>query len=442
MNVVFTEAQSAFVQERFAIDANVETVLILAGIVCDTKGLPRAIVRNVIEPEPSAYRRRTSTSAELRSEYLGPTIRNFRTDNNFVGFIHSHPTSLAPQFSSFDDRGEAMLAPFLNREFGSDRHVSMIYGSQSWAARRIGTSEIARVFRIGRDITELTAGDANSAALRHDRQVLAFGSEGQAALQRLRFSIVGAGGTGSLVAQSLAYLGAKYIRLVDFDTVDLTNLNRLIGAAPADVGKKKVEVVGRYVNSIAPDCQVDVIAGDVTSASVALGLIDTDVVFGCTDSHGSRTILNQLAYQYYLPCFDTGVSIYASAGKILRITGRSQMLSPGLGCLTCGSLLDPDEVRRDLMTPAHRRADPYFVGERVAQPAVVSINSTAASLSVTMALSAISGLRSEARLQVYDAVHGTVRSAQISPVEACIVCSSRGALGRGTTWGLPARAEL
>jgi molybdopterin/thiamine biosynthesis adenylyltransferase len=196
------------------------------------------------------------------------------------------------------------------------------------------------------------------------------------------------------------------------------------------------------MRSVSPDIAVVETRGDVGSLDVARRLVEDDVVFSCTDSHGSRAVINQLAYQYYLPCFDTGVSIYAKDGDVSRITGRSQMLSPGLGCLTCGNLLDADEVRRDLMTEAQRRSDPYFVGERVNQPSVISINSTAASLTLTMALGAITGLPVSPRMQVYDAMAGSVRNVQVEPLPDCIVCSPRGALGRGDSWDLPARRAV
>jgi molybdopterin/thiamine biosynthesis adenylyltransferase len=441
-SLFLTESQCSEIEANLAATPDLETVLIVSGSVRSQGDVARFVVRDLDVPDAAAYNRRSAIAAELTSQYLGPVVRRRRGVHGFIGFIHCHPGRARPKFSALDDRGEGALAPFLERQFDSSLHVSMIVGAEEWTARQIGTSAPLRVVRVGRHITELTAAESISLELSHERQVQVFGAEGQRALARLRFSVVGLGGTGSLVAQALAYLGVRQLRLLDFDTVELSNLNRLIGARPVDVGKSKVSVVAAHLNAIAPDCKVDAVVGDVTGSDVALSLLEDDIVFSCTDSHGSRAVLNQLAYQYYLPCFDTGVSIHSAAdGHVQRVTGRAQMLSPGLGCLTCGSLLDPDEVRRDLMTPAQRRADPYFVGQRIPQPAVVSINSTAASLSVTMALAAISRFPVSARMQVYDAMQGTVRSTQISPVADCIVCSKRGALGRGASWHLPTRSS-
>jgi len=172
---------------------------------------------------------------------------------------------------------------------------------------------------------------------------------------------------------------------------------------------------------------------------VARRLADVDFFFCCTDSHGSRAVLSQLAYQYLVPCIDTGVSITVQQGRISHITGRVQMLAPGLSCLTCAGLLDADAVRRDLMTDYERQADPYFIGAHEPQPAVISLNGTVVSLAVTMFLAAVTDGPAEARYQLYNGITGMVRAVMNTPDPTCIVCSPNGALARGDEWPLPAR---
>jgi molybdopterin/thiamine biosynthesis adenylyltransferase len=276
---------------------------------------------------------------------------------------------------------------------------------------------------------------------RHDRQLRAFGADGQASISRLNVGVVGLGGTGSFVAQQLAHLGVARFILIDDDVVEISNLNRLIGARPDDVGQQKVTIAERNIKTIQPNASAVKVFGSVLNTSVAKALLDADIFFCCTDSHGSRAVLNQLAYQYYIPCIDMGVSIGTKAGTVTHITGRVQMLSPGLGCLTCGGTLDPDAVRRDLMTDAQRQADPYFIGQSQPAPAVVSINGTVASLAVTMFLGAVTNIPANARYQVYNAITGNIRSVESISDPSCIVCSRRGALGQGNSWPLPARQE-
>ena len=124
-------------------------------------------------------------------------------------------------------------------------------------------------------------------------------------------------------------------------------------------------------------------------------IADTDFVFCCTDSHGSRAVLNQTAYQYLVPAIDMGVAIITQKGQITDIAGRSQMLAPGLGCLMCGDLLNPEAIRVDLLTDFERAADPYIVGAHEPAPAVISVNATISSISVTMFLAAVTGIPSQ-----------------------------------------------
>ena len=136
---------------------------------------------------------------------------------------------------------------------------------------------------------------------------------------------------------------------------------------------------------------------------------------------------------------DLGVVIAASIHGVSHVAGRTQMLAPGLGCLLCGNLLNPEAVRVDLLTDFERQRDQYVIGLQEPAPAVISLNGTMASLAVTMFLSAVVGIPSSARLLNYDAISGTLRPAMIGRHPSCIVCSERGALARSAEWPLPAR---
>ena len=65
---------------------------------------------------------------------------------------------------------------------------------------------------------------------RYERQVQALGTEVQERLRKSNVCVVGLGGLGSQVLQALAYLGVQTFTLIDEDSVEVTNLNRLIGA--------------------------------------------------------------------------------------------------------------------------------------------------------------------------------------------------------------------
>jgi molybdopterin/thiamine biosynthesis adenylyltransferase len=274
---------------------------------------------------------------------------------------------------------------------------------------------------------------------RYDRQVRAFGLVGQDIIRRLKIGIVGLGGTGSYVLQSLAHLGAESLLLLDPDPVEETNLNRLVGATQLDVGKPKVDLARDLARKINPGISIEARQESVLLDSVAKRLIDTDFVFGCTDSHGSRAVLNQLAYQYLVPVIDMGVVIATHNQTVTHIAGRTQLLSSGLACMVCGNLLDPEEVRRDLLTDFERKADPYIEGDVEPAPAVISLNGTIASLAVTMFLNVAVGVPGAARHLNYNALTGHCRPAYCEPHPRCVVCSTRGAFARADEWPLPTR---
>src|SRR5439155_306371 len=130
-----------------------------------------------------------------------------------------------------------------------------------------------------------------------------------------------------------------------------------------------------------------------------------------------------------------------SAWQSRALVVRAQLLAPGLPCLVCHKLLDPEAVRRDLLSEDERANDPYIVGAAEPQPSVISLNTTIASLAVTMFLSAVTGLEVAPRHQIYLAQRGTVRAVESQPEPNCVVCSLREALARGDLWPLPWRAS-
>jgi molybdopterin-synthase adenylyltransferase len=166
-----------------------------------------------------------------------------------------------------------------------------------------------------------------------------------------------------------------------------------------------------------------------------------DFIFCCTDSHGSRHVINQLAYQYFIPCIDMGVAITVDNGRVTFFGGKVHMLAPGLACLVCtDGFLSPQEVRWDLSNERQRTADPYFSGRvNIKQPAVISINSAAASQAVTMFLAAVAGIPTAVRSNALRGIQGTMRPLESTPRAGCINCSEAAYFGKGALFELPCR---
>jgi hypothetical protein len=351
---------------------------------------------------------------------------------------------LEAEFSKIDDRSEAALVPYVEARVPGLPHAALLLSRERVRARVLGVGTSVRVVEIGAHIEgAFDPSERESLDQRFDRQVRAFGPEGQGRLGQLTVGIVGLGGTGSQVCQQLAHLGVRRLILVDDDVVEATNLNRIVGALPSDIGlMKKVEVAERLVRHLQPEAEIVALAADVTSHGVARRIAEADLIFNCTDTQSSRHVLNQLAYQFLTPVIDMGVSITVDEAMRAKLAGHVKMMAPGLGCLWCARHLDPNRVREELMTEEQRAADPYFQGAaQVAQPAVISLNGAVASIAVTMFLSAVAGVPAEPRYVLYDGNRARMNAVEDAHDENCAYCGPVSTAKWGDTYSLPSKTH-
>jgi len=118
------------------------------------------------------------------------------------------------------------------------------------------------------------------------------GEVGQQKLQDAAVLVVGCGGLGSPIAVYLAASGIGKIHLVDFDTVDLTNLHRQVFYDIDDVGKSKAEVLSAFIQKRAPFTTVTFTNEKVTKETVFELIAQVDIVVDGTDSLPTKYLLN------------------------------------------------------------------------------------------------------------------------------------------------------
>lgn len=401
-------------------------------------GRERMIVVSLRIPAAEDYVERTQHRVVLSPEFFVPLVGEALEHELALCFVHSHPMDGSNvSFSATDDDGEARLAAYFRARAPQMPVLSIVYGPMSRAARVLGTDVAVPVATAGARSVVCSTEQAFDAAT-YDRQVKAFGAAGQRVLAGMNVGIVGLGGTGSIVAQELALLGVSKFALIDPDNLEKSNANRVVGVTAASVGAPKVEVARAHILERNPVAEVQALQENVLRRAATELALSCDFLFCCTDSHGSRALLNQVAYQYLVPCIDMGVALDAALGDVTRIAGRVQLLAPGLACLACLGVLDSESVRLDFLSDAQREREPYFLSGGVSQPAVVSLNATIASLGVTMFLATAVGIPSSPRLLFYDGMTGTVRPTVCEATENCVVCSHvDGAVAKGDSWPLP-----
>jgi molybdopterin/thiamine biosynthesis adenylyltransferase len=441
--LIFASGELRRVREMLLADAPVEAAcFLLARPVRTPGGGWRLLVHAMIELGPDDYAGRSEVLIDLPPATVARAIGAARASGSTLVLAHSHPMG-GVRPSRRDCAGEAQLLPAIQRRVPDVPHARLIVAPDNVHAALFtadGAEEELEVWSAGDDLTRhdyACRPDDQHVAEVFERQVRAFGAEGQHRLAGLAVGIIGLGGTGSIVAQQLAHLGVGTFILMDPDHLEPTNLNRVVGTRASDVCRPKVEIARDMITTVNPDARVGTMVADVADAVSARLLLDADFVLCCTDSQGSRSVLSQIAYQYLLPMIDMGVVIHAAATGVSHVSGRVQMLAPGLPCLLCTGVLDPEAVRRDLLTVEARAADPYIVGAPTPQPAVISINGAASSLAVTMMLSATTGIPVAARHQRLRLETGVVSRVDAEPQPGCPVCSA--ALATGDAWPMPGR---
>jgi adenylyltransferase/sulfurtransferase len=135
----------------------------------------------------------------------------------------------------------------------------------------------------------------DSQLLRYSRHILLdeLGPDAQAAFAASHALVVGVGGLGAPVAQFLTAAGVGTITLCDADRVDLTNLQRQILYATADIGHPKVEAAAKRLAAINPDVTLALVHARVGAPELARLTDAADVVVDCCDNFETRHAVNR-----------------------------------------------------------------------------------------------------------------------------------------------------
>jgi molybdopterin/thiamine biosynthesis adenylyltransferase len=334
-------------------------------------------------------------------------LRKARNEELVAGIIHTHPLGPAI-FSEQDDANERDLLQLTRNRNGKNATLlSVLWANGAELRARLWehpkqptdaetVSVIGQQFRFHHRITAVSGLEAFA------RQALAFGPKLTAQLRRLRIAVIGCGGTGSATAILLARLGVGNLVLIDEDIVDVTNLNRLHGAhrSDADGMRSKADVLAREIADMALGTRAVPLRSWVGDPAVRDALKSCDVIFGCTDDHDGRLLLNRLAYFYAIPVIDMGLAIEAAPGGGIRdLTGRVTILGPGAPCLICRELIDLVTARDENLRRQHpeeyerRKREGYIRGGGDPAPAVVTFTTATACLAVDELLQALTQFR-------------------------------------------------
>jgi molybdopterin/thiamine biosynthesis adenylyltransferase/rhodanese-related sulfurtransferase len=262
---------------------------------------------------------------------------------------------------------------------------------------------------------------SNEQKQRYSRHLLIpeVGSEGQARLLESKVLIIGAGGLGSPAALYLAAAGVGTIGLVDFDVVDVSNLQRQVLHTTGRVGDKKVDSARKAITDLNPDVKVVTYEEMLTSGNVDRLIEGYDVVLDGTDTFDTRYLLNDAAVARGIPV------VHAS---VFRFEGQLTVFKPYEGpCYRC---LYPSPPPPELAPGCS------VAGVLGVVPGIMGLLQTNEILKLLLEI----GDPLIGRLLLFDALESDFTELRLKRDQSCPVCSdaARAAREAGTPLPVPA----
>ena len=220
-----------------------------------------------------------------------------------------------------------------------------------------------------------------------------FGPEQQQRLHDAHVLVIGAGGLGCPIMQTLAATGVGHITVWDDDTVDLTNIHRQILFGASDVGRRKVDVAAERLRALQPDIQVTAVFGRLSPDNFLEALEDIDLLIDGSDTFATKFLAADAAEI-------TGTPLLW--GSVLRYRGDIALWHSGPGAPADGVGL------RDLY-PTQPDAD--SVPDCATAGVLGVTTSVVGSLMSTEAVKFLAGIGEVqvGRLHMYDALSATMR---------------------------------
>ena len=226
------------------------------------------------------------------------------------------------------------------------------------------------------------------------------GSKGQRNLLQAKALIVGAGGLGSPSAIYLALAGVGTIGIVDFDVVEISNLQRQILHHTSDIGRPKLESARDNINSYNPDTNVVLHEVRLESHNAREIISQYDLVINGADNFATRYLVNDACYLEGKPLVD---------GSILIFDGQATLFLPGQGCYRC---LFPEPPPPGLVPNC---AEAGVLG---------ALTGLVGSIQATEALKLILGIGESlvSRLLLIDALSMSLREVRLKRNPSCPLC--------------------
>lgn len=385
--------------------------LLLCELVCREKATI-LLVKEIIHVPYEACSLRTPTFLSWPTEeYLLPLYERLEKDGLSLIMLHSHPGGYN-EFSNTDTENDLkILSRLIACIEGKQPHGSAIMLPDGSVKVRIMNEDqkfvaIDMVAVAGDDIRyfgDFIGAEDHTAFMKKTAQV--YGSGTTSIMQGLKAAVVGCSGTGSPTTELLLRYHIGHIVPIDFDIIELGNLNRMLMSriTDADAGILKVERCAQWIKETGLPTKVTSVNGLVPSDETIEALADCDVIFGCLDNVAARHALNKIACSYLIPYFDLGVAIKEdrdNPGNLRQAIARCHYIQPDQSCLLDRGVYSSERLRDENYrweTPGFYKMlkEIGYTGERNDVQAVMTLTMEASTMAVDDFMARLRGYRIE-----------------------------------------------
>jgi len=427
-NIRFPQGLFPELRNRLLQDQSREAFALLFGKRCTVDGHTVIKVVSAHYPQAEDYDSQGLTHLRLKREYIYSKLVEMQQgfDADTLIDVHTHP--FCPKdvsFSSVDDQDEIGFHGWLNDTLDNIHYASIVLSQSDYAARLWEWQEeksVACSARIKSQIVLENWPRAEDAEhndpqelfeLQHGflaRSALALGLDTlRQVTHNQKIAIIGVGGLGSVIAENLIHSGFQDIHLIDPDRIEITNLNRIVGAYYSDAqqNRLKVEVVKEHLQRINPNAQVVAHPVGIEDQAILPALLQSDWFIIATDNHFSRYKTQEIALQLGIPIISTGVNITVEDGVIIDTSGEIIIARYGDGlCLNCLGRINPTKIAAERHQGQFIGDElilrGYVSGQTVKEPAVKTLNAIVGAMAVDLLLNQYTQRQAHVPIWVYE----------------------------------------
>jgi hypothetical protein len=362
-------------------------------LLCSRSSAPRIrlLVRHMILVPHEECRIRRRDFIAWPGLHIEEALDRAEAEDLSVILVHSHPGGLFA-FSAADNDSDGLVMPSLIENHGRFHGSAIMVPDGAvrarWYDRKLCARAIPLVSVAGNNLLYWWEEDATLG--RRVMRPLAFTSEMSRELKRLTAGFIGVSGTGSINAEQGCRLGFGRAKLIDFDKVELKNLNRILNSRlhDAQAHRMKVHAFADAVRDYRGDGVAEAIPLSILTREAVIEASQCDVLFCSVDCLEARHIADLIAATFVLPLFDVGVVIPLRDANgvpaIGDVCGRVDYVQPGRTTLQDRGVYSPESLRAEYLRRtapnAHREemAAGYIPGLIDEAPAVITLNMRAA----------------------------------------------------------------